>query len=105
AFPKPGLEPLALPRRQDQDVVLAHGVAGLDRDAEALRFAPAFRLLLWERRTRRHQVTEAVELPPARIRIEVLHEARSGIGVQMLEQRSFRDVDLIAREDGGDGND
>ena len=57
-----------------------------------------------ERRLARHLVLE-VRRGLARIRVEVLDQARRGVGVEVLEERPLADVDLPARQEGRDGHD
>lgn len=91
---------LAEPRRQaarflrgeNQDVVLAHGVARLDRDAQALLAGGRRRGHL---RDRSHLPVEPVlVLAPARVRVVVLDETRRRIRVQTLQELRVADVDL-----------
>ena len=100
---EPGLQPVALLGGEDQDVVLAHRVGRLDGDPQALRAA--------RRRAACAGGAGAAAAPwPTTVEagrglVEVLDESRRRVGVQMIEERPLGDVDLLALEEGGDGDD
>ena len=84
--------PLRLLRREDQNVVLADGVFGLDRDAEGLGALCGAGL-------RRGPcgggpAITVVDDSAAGVLIEVLHQPRRGVGVEVLQDRPIGDVDL-----------
>ena len=94
---EPGLEPLGLLRPEDEDVVLAHAVLRLDADAERLvallLHARALRHV-HGRRCAGHGLGHRID--HARVGIEVLHQPRRGVRVEVLEQLPLTDVDLLA---------
>jgi hypothetical protein len=99
---QPGLETPALLGGEDEDVVLAHRVAGFYRDAEAL-LAPLIRAL-----HHRHRGTcyrPSLFHPLAGVRVEVLDQAGGGVGIEVVEKSPIRHLDLLALDEGGDGND
>ena len=101
---QPGLQPLALLGREDQDVVLAHRVLRLDGHAEALGAvlppAAADDAPFHGGRLHRHRVDRL-----ARVAVEVLDQPRGRVGVEVVEQGPLGDVDLLLLEEGRDGDD
>jgi hypothetical protein len=95
---QPGVKPAALAGRQDEDVVLADGVARLDGDAEAARL---FRCRVAARgghapgRLRRGTIPRR-----ARIVVEILDEPGRRVGVEVLDERAVAHANLPLLEDG-----
>src|SRR5205085_11781004 len=87
---EPGLEAVALRGGEDEDVVLADGVARFDRDAEtagALLSADSFHL-----RHSSHRSHTIHHVHPARVVIEVLHQPPRGIRIEMIDEGLVSDV-------------
>ena len=102
---QPGDQTATLGRRENLDVVLAHDVGRLDRDAE--RVVP---LPLGHRR-HGHRLAPPLEcrLPVhlharARILVEVLDQPRRRVGVEMVDQRLVSDMDLLLLQDSRNRN-
>ncbi len=97
---EPGFEPVRLGRGQDQDVVFADHVFGLDGHA----LGPGLLLPVGKRepgarrRGAKHPLHDDDGL--ARIRIEIFDQPRRGEGVQMIDNRVLGHMDLLALKHG-----
>jgi hypothetical protein len=81
---QPGLETAALRGRENDDVVFADGVLGLDRDAERLG-ARVHGVDGAAGHCRRRQVLRHL-VDPARVLVEVLDQPRRGIRVDVVDE-------------------